>query len=445
MLAVNAIRAARVIAAAAGLTLALSTVTPGLAQTPARAAENAHLGIASCSGNNCHGATERPPESRVPGNEYVIWSKRDKHRIAYSVLLEERAIRMARTLGLPDAANAKICLDCHADNVAANLRGPQFQLSDGVGCEACHGGAAGWLGSHIARAPHAQNVAAGMYPTELPAARAEKCLSCHFGDETRFLDHRIYGAGHPRLRFELDTFTAIQPAHFVVDKSYVERKGRITDLQVWGAGQAISLIKRMDAIVDPRRRRGVFPDFVVFDCQSCHHDYGPNARPTTSGLGPGTVKLNDSNLVMLRVAAARVAPAAARSLSEHMLALHRATTEDWGAVQREAQAVRAAAQALVPALSRHEYSREDMRALADAVIAAGVQPDDWQVSHAEQAAMSLEAIINAMKSAGYMGEGQDGPVANAMNGVYASFASEASVRPDAFATAMRNVQRTIGR
>ena len=444
MLAVIAIRAARVFAAAAGLTLALSTAAPGLAQT--RAVDNAHLGIASCSGSNCHGATERPPQSRVPGNEYIIWSKRDKHRLSYAVLLEDRSVRMARALGLPDAVNAKICLDCHADNVAANLRGPQFQISDGVGCEACHGGAAGWLGSNIARAPHAQNVAAGMYPTELPAARAEKCLSCHFGDETRFLDHRIYGAGHPRLRFELDTFTAIQPAHFVVDQSYVERKGRITDLQVWGAGQAISLIKRMDAILDPRRsRRGIFPDFVVFDCQSCHHDYGPNARPTLTGLPPGSVKLNDSNLVMLRVAAARVAPAAARSLSERMLALHRATTEDWAAVQREAQAVRAAAQALVVELSRHEYTREDMRALADAVIAVGTQPDDWQVSHAEQAAMSLEAIIAAMRSAGYMGEGQDGAVTNAINAVYASFANEASVRPDAFATAMRNVQRTIGR
>jgi Cytochrome c554 and c-prime len=444
MLAVIATRAARAFAAAAGLILALSTVTTGLAQTPRP--DNAHLGIASCSGNNCHGATERPAQSRVPGNEYIIWSKRDKHRLAYAVLLEDRAIKMARALGLPDAANAKICLDCHADNVPANLRGPQFQLSDGIGCEACHGGAAGWLGSHIARASHAQNVANGMYPTEQPAARAEKCLSCHFGDQTRFLDHRIYGAGHPRLRFELDTFTAIQPAHFVVDKSYVERKGRITDLQVWGAGQAIALIKRMDAILDPRRSRGgIFPDFVVFDCQSCHHEYGSVARPTATGLGPGTVKLNDANLVMLRVAASRTAPAAARALGEHMMALHRASNENWAQAQTEARAVRAAAEQLVPTLSQHEYSREDMRALADAVIAVGTQPDDWQVSHAEQVAMSLEAIINGMKSAGYIGEGQDGPVTAAMNGVYASFASEASVRPDAFAKALRDVQRAIGR
>jgi hypothetical protein len=444
MLRAIAIRAARVVAAAAGLTLVLGAVTVGHAQTSRP--ENTHLGVASCSGNNCHGATERPPQSRVPGNEYIIWSKRDKHRLAYAVLLEDRAIKMARALGLPDAANQQICLTCHADDVPANLRGPQFQLSDGVGCEACHGGASGWLGSHIARAPHAQNVANGMYPTDQPAARAEKCLGCHFGDETRFLDHRIYGAGHPRLRFELDTFTAIQPAHFVVDKSYVERKGLITDLQVWGAGQAISLIKHMDAILDPRRTRGgIFPDFVVFDCQSCHHDYGPVAKPTTTGLPPGTIKLYDANLVMMRVAASRVAPAAARSLSEHMVALHRASNTDWAQVQSEARAVRAVAESLVTPLAQHQYTREDMHALADAVIEVGLQPDDWQVSHAEQVAMSLEAIISGMKSAGYIAEGQDGPITTAMNAVYATFATEATVRPDAFAKALHDVQRAIGR
>jgi phage gp16-like protein len=86
-----------------------------------------------------------------------------------------------------------------------------------------------------------------------------------------------------------------------------------------------------------------------------------------------------------------------------------------------------------------------MHALADAVIAVGLQPDDWQVSHAEQVTMSLEAIVSNMRSAGYIGEGQDGPITTAMNAVYATFASEATVRPDAFAKALHDVQRAIGR
>jgi hypothetical protein len=202
----------------------------------------------------------------------------------------------------------------------------------------------------------------------------------------------------------------------------------------------------MDAILDPRRTRGgIFPDFVVFDCQSCHHDYGPMAKPTTTGLPPGTIKLYDANLVMMRVAASQVAPAAARSLSEHMVALHRASNTDWAQVQSEARAVRAVAESLVTPLAQHQYTREDMHALADAVIAVGLQPDDWQVSHAEQVTMSLEAIVSNMRSAGYIGEGQDGPITTAMNAVYATFASEATVRPDAFAKALHDVQRAIGR
>src|SRR5258708_15256093 len=110
---------------------------PAGAQSPASAAT--HLGVASCSGSNCHGASEPQAGARIPGNEYVVWSKRDKHRQAYTLLLEERALRIARGLGLPDAANQKVCLDCHADNVPVTQRGRPFQISDGVGCEAFHG------------------------------------------------------------------------------------------------------------------------------------------------------------------------------------------------------------------------------------------------------------------------------------------------------------------
>ncbi|MBV9552385.1 MAG: hypothetical protein JO032_06285, partial [Alphaproteobacteria bacterium] len=257
--------------------LCLLAALPAPAQTPPHAPPpgqlpmGVHLGVATCSGSSCHGAAERPRNSPVLGNEYLVWSTRDKHRNAYNVLLQDRAIRMAKALGLPDAANQKMCLDCHADDVAPDQRGRQFQLSDGVGCEACHGGASRWLGSHISGASHAQNIAAGLYPTDQPVARAERCLQCHLGDAQHFLDHRIYGAGHPRLAFELDTFTAIQPAHFVVDAGYIQRKGRVTDVQVWAVGQAISLVRRMNQVLDPRYApKGLWPEFSMFDCQSCH-------------------------------------------------------------------------------------------------------------------------------------------------------------------------------
>ena len=432
-------------AAAIGATMWVATVAAAAQSLPSL---TARLGVATCRGSNCHGATERPAGSVVAGNEYSIWSSRDKHRKAYTVLLEKPAVMMARALGLPDAANQKLCLGCHSDDVPAAQRGPQFHLSDGIGCEACHGGAASWLGVHIAGASHRDNLAAGLYPLEQPLARAEKCLGCHLGDANRFVDHRLYGAGHPRLAFELDTFTAIEPAHFVVDQSYIQRKGRFTDTQVWATGQAVSVVKRMTALLDPRHAHpGLFPEFAFYDCQSCHHTETPlrGPRPTATGLGPGTVKLDDANAVMLQLAAAQVAPAAARALGEHQRVLSQAAAGDGAAVEREAAAVRQTAAALVGPMAARDVTAAGLRSLADSLFALGRTPDEWRFSHAEQTTMALEAIVTALKSSGRFDATQNAAVKKAMDALYASFANEASFKPEAFAAALRDLHQAIAR
>ena len=432
-----------------GLAIVAAVWAAALLSLPVSAQSNAiHLGVATCSGGNCHGATERPPGSAVPGNEYVIWSKRDKHRQSYAVLLEERSIKMARAYGLPDAANQKLCLDCHADNVPADRRGRQFQLSDGVGCEACHGGAEGWLGIHISGATHPENIAAGLYPTDQPLARAEKCLSCHVGDGDRFVDHRLYGAGHPRLAFELDTYTAIQPAHFVVDKSYIERKGRVTDLQVWAVGQAEQTVRRMDAILDPKHApHGLFPEFAVYDCQSCHHPFDAKngAKPSPPGMAPGTVKLYDATVMMLRLAASRVAPDSAKALADHLQALDRASNDDWPGVQREAAAIRDIARNLAPVFARHEFSRDDMRAYFQGAIGLGTSPSLWQFSHGEQILMALEALVTGMQSSGFIGDGQADSINAVLTEAFTGFVDDQVFRPEVFAKALRNLQPAMAR
>ena len=442
---------------AAGLlaALLLALVNPLLAQTATTAPQAApqgvrtglHLGVATCLGSNCHGAVDRPAGYRIKGNEYVIWSTRDKHHDAYKVLTQEPALKMARALGMPDAVHQQQCLDCHADNAAAADRGPQFHIEDGVGCEACHGGASGWLGIHIAGATHQQNVSAGMYPTEQPVARAERCLSCHFGSGNRFVEHRLYGAGHPRLRFELDTFTAIQPAHFEVTPAYVQRKGRITDMQVWGAGQAVAVALRAAALGNPKwGPHGLFPEFSHFDCQSCHHPYDPlhGPRSMVAGLPPGSVKLNDSNAVMLQEIAARVAPAAGQSLGAQMLTLDRASNEDWAIFERDAKPVANTGTSLAPTLARREYTREEMRAIAGSLIGLGIEEGGGRFAHAEQIAMGLGAIRSAMISAGYLTESQAQASGTAIEQLNAAFPSEGTIRLEAFVTALRNLQRTLG-
>ena len=59
-----------------------------------------------------------------------------------------RASKRGNNLGLPNAHEADLCLDCHADNVPTAMRGPEFDITDGVGCEACHGGSETWAALH---------------------------------------------------------------------------------------------------------------------------------------------------------------------------------------------------------------------------------------------------------------------------------------------------------
>jgi hypothetical protein len=429
-----------------GLALAglLLTAAPAFAET---ADDGKHLGVASCAGNNCHGAAKPVAGVRIPQNEYLIWKQKDKHAIAFAVLREPRALRIAKNLGLPDAEHQALCLDCHADNVPAARRGPQFDVADGVGCEACHGGAEGWLGVHLSGVGHAANLAAGMYPTDQPLARAERCLSCHVGDDKRFVTHRLMGAGHPPMPFELDTYTAIEPAHFVVDRSYVERKGQPNDIKIWAIGQAVDVKARMDLILDPKNAPKGPTDFELslFDCQACHHatQHLQWRQRGSTGLDPGRIKLYDATLIMLRVAARRVAPEAAAALSANMLALHHAAGENWDAVRRQATAVRQAVETLIPALAAHDLDADDAKALAQAVIAEAVDGGELDCSAAQQEVMALGSIVAEMKSLGMADAKQLAAINQAMDGLYAAVADDQAYRPDIYVEALRRLQAAL--
>ncbi len=136
------------------------------AELPDKAA-NKHMGVATCATSQCHGSAVPREGSNVMQNEYVTWTQDDPHSRAYETLGNDQSKAIAARLGLRAAHTAKICLDCHADNVADEKRGEKFQLSDGVGCEACHGGAENWLPTHynMPAVSHSDSVAAGLYPT----------------------------------------------------------------------------------------------------------------------------------------------------------------------------------------------------------------------------------------------------------------------------------------
>lgn len=374
------------------------------AATDPRQGVDRHLGVVTCAGNTCHGANAPLKDSRVQQNEFSVWHREDKHAKAYTVLFNDASKRMARNLGIAAAHTEKLCLDCHADNVPPHLRGKRFQLEDGVGCEACHGGGERYLGPHVSGSgTHANNVALGLYPGDEPEARAALCLSCHLGTRDQLATHRIMGAGHPRISFELDTFTHIQPAHFRVDQDYRERKTNWNGVQVWAIGQVLAAERFLELFLEPKyQAAGVMPELAFFDCHACHRPMKkPHWAPRESaGLQPGTIHVNDANLLMLYHLLRSVAPEQGRRLHDGLRRLHHATTVGMKDSNQAAAELRPLLGEIRETLRQRPFSPHEMRALAADLVRAGERGDYNDYGAAEQAAMALGAIGAALRADG---------------------------------------------
>jgi len=412
-------------------------------------AADAHLGVGTCAGSTCHGAVQPWKNSTVLQNEFVTWQGKDRHSKSYQSLLGERGKRIAANLGLGNAHEQKVCLDCHTDNVPAAQRSKTFNLADGVGCEACHGGAVRWLGVHVSGAGgHAENVAAGMYPTANPVDRAKLCMSCHIGDDKKFVTHRMMGAGHPRMAFELDTFTAAEPAHYRADDDYAKRKRVSNGVQTWAIGQAMAIQHILDGLLDPKRNRdGIFPELTFFDCQACHHPmsnvrWAPRAG---TGLGPGVPRLNDANLVMLRVIAAQVNPDLGNRLRQETLALHAASLQGADATTNAAKTLRATATTLVDTFAKHAFGSKDMQALLVGVVKEGATGEYNDYAAAEQATMALSAIINALRASGGIGDAQFKSLNTALEQAYKAVEKDEAYQPKTFQAALQAIEAATPR
>ena len=366
-------------------------------------AAHKHLGVATCSNSVCHGASQPFRDSNVAQNEFAIWQEFDPHAKTFATMSTPAAKSIAAKLGLGDPAQAKVCLDCHTDNTAANMRGERFQVSDGVGCEVCHGGAELWLNAHADRSvTHADNVAKGMYPTDNPVKRAELCLSCHMGTKDRMITHRIMGAGHPRLSFELDTFTWLHP-HYKIGERWVKRKGEWNGVRDWAVGQGVAAENLLDQLVDPKTGwNGIFPELVLFDCHACHKVYKGNkwGPRQGTGLGPGVVRLNDANLVMFRHVLAPVDKAAAQRVFDETRALHRATTQSREATFAAARRLRATLAELVQRVGAYNYDAASLDAILASIDADGKRGEFRDYAVAEQAYMAAESVVTAFEADG---------------------------------------------
>jgi Cytochrome c554 and c-prime len=232
------------------------------------------VGVGSCTAAGCHGAGHT---DRTFKSEYNVWISQDPHARAYSILFDERSQRITELLSsvsktpTPPAQENPRCLACHSMTGTPPLDKRIDVISDGVGCEACHGPAEGWLALHTEHKLSAQErQQLGMWDTKRLLVRAQVCVGCHVGGPGRDVNHDLIAAGHPRLRFEMTSFLEAMPKHWDENRDRAEHPN--FDTLSWAIGQACTSQAALAQLANRADRGTNWPEFAEWSCTACHHD-----------------------------------------------------------------------------------------------------------------------------------------------------------------------------
>ncbi len=362
------------------------------------AAEDKHMGVATCASSVCHGNSSPKPDANILHSEYVLWGQQDPHANTFQVLLSAESARIANKLGIGRADQAPVCLACHTDYVPQAQRGERFQLNDGVGCEACHGGAGRWLTTHTEKGmSHADNIAQGLRPLEDPSVKAQVCQGCHVGAEGKFAGHDIMGAGHPRLQFELANYSAALPEHHRIDEDYRARKQVATELQLFSEGQLQAAMNTLEGLRSARfDQGGMFPELAFFDCHACHQPMNPvnwQQREPSQDVSAGAVRLNDSALIMTALLWKLRNPAAADNWQQGVRALHRSSQKGVEPLQKVAGLLHQQVQAMLRDFRQRPMTVAEARILTRSMVAYSRDQAFNDYMTAEQITMALNIMM----------------------------------------------------
>lgn len=416
-------------------------------------------GVASCAGSTCHGRADANG-AVVRQDEIATWqepsSPSGAHSRAYAVLGGRRGQQIAASLGLGNAQSASACLGCHSTYAPAGQRGAKFTLTDGVGCESCHGASGGrWLAEHYALpATHASNVAAGLTPLDNPRARANVCLDCHYGSSKpgQFVTHAMMAAGHPRVSFELDLFSSLQQ-HHNVDGDYAARKGRPNSLRFWAVGQAEAVRRATSLFAQPKFAfQGAFPQFYFYDCHSCHRTItdGPSRKLTfeTNPARPipfGNPPFNDENIIMLQAVASALVPGEAGAFQAAARDFHKAMGVGPVEARSAAQALSALAGTLSDALSARAYDNADAFRIIAIIAGEATAPRFTDYAGSVQAVMAIDTLLNALVREGRVTQGAAAGIRGDIARAYKAVEEPNAYRPADFRAALKSATGAIGR
>ena len=184
----------------------------------------------------------------------------------------------------------------------------------------------------------------------------------------------------------------------VLRLQYTERKGSPGSVGTWLGGLVAAAKKNLELVQGPRfASSSVFPEVALFDCHACHHlmsDQRWQPRRETARLGPGEIRLNDANLVMLASVAEVMAPGQYRTLIDGIADLHAAVRSDRDAVIAAARRLSGTVDQL-GSLVGGKVGEAEMKRILGNLFKQGVQGEYRDYVAAEQSVMAVDLLLIA--------------------------------------------------
>ena len=181
------------------------------------------------------------------GDQWKIWTE-SAHARAFETLASKASKKIAADRGLGDPQKETACLKCHAtkaslgENVKINEKA-NYQDSEGVGCEACHGAGSDYKARSV-MLDHKAAAAAGLIMNT-------GCRKCHNAESPTFKGFD-YEKNWPAISHPV-------PREEVADRPTLEEAGSL---------QEILIESEVGYVIFPH-------DFhvteVKMDCVECHH------------------------------------------------------------------------------------------------------------------------------------------------------------------------------
>jgi Cytochrome c554 and c-prime len=417
---------------------------------PAPPVDAKYLGPGSCAASACHGGIQPRDTTKVLQNEYSTWIVQDRHSRAYNVLLQPTAQRMGQILNIGAPEKSQKCLVCHALSVPAAQIGRQFDISEGVSCENCHGPSSKWLGPHVqANARHADMVRLGLVDNKDLIVRATKCLTCHLGAPGMQVDHEMLAAGHPDLTFELDSFSSIEPPHWT-ERAADERQpiaDPLFGVRIWSVGQVVQLRESMLRVA--RDARGpVWPEYTEMDCFTCHHSLTKAEDSWRQAAGypgrrPGNPPYNMARYTVFQHFARSIDPSGATELEKDVSQVYALASDlqpDRTHLAAAADAAASAAATLEGRVKNAPYDRARTDSLMRDIASDGDAIAFQGERSAEQATMALDSLYLAETGQSV----QNPAIRAAIDGMYKLLDNPSAYNAPAFAAQMKKVRAALG-